>query len=136
MNLLLDTESIRMINLFETITGVSVKDCLVFEPTNTVYFIIEEGKTPMAVGRNGFKVKKIQSYLDRNIKIVEYSQDVKKFVKNLIPEAKEIVVEGEKVIVSVDKVLRSRVIGREGRRLNFIKQILKRNTNIKELVVK
>lgn len=136
MTLMLDTETIRMINLFETITGVLVKDCLVFEPTNTVYFIIEEGKTGAAVGRNGFKVKKLQGYLNKNVKIVEYSSNTKKFIKNLIPEAKEIEISGEKAIVTVEKVVKPKVIGREGRKLEFLKKILKRNTNIKELVVR
>jgi N utilization substance protein A len=50
-----DTETIRMITLFENITGAPVKDCLIEE--NTLYLVVDEGKVGIAIGKNGNSVK-------------------------------------------------------------------------------
>ena len=120
-----DTEAIRLINLFENLTQVNVRDCLVDKETNTVYFIVEEKEAGIAIGKSGSKIKIIERLLNKRIKVFEYSRDLRKFVKNLIPSAINVEVQDGKertVVVSVDKVEKSVVIGRDERNLKIYKR--------------
>ena len=49
MRLTFDTDTIRLITLFENITHAPVKDCLVDKDANTIYFIVEEGNIVVAI---------------------------------------------------------------------------------------
>lgn len=133
-----DTETIRLITLFENVTGAPVKDCLIEE--NTIYFVIDEGKVGIAIGKNGNSVKHAENILGKTIKLFEYANDVEKFVKNLIPQANEVKIEktDEKIVVEikVDKKDRALVIGRDSKNLKLFKEILRRNHNIDELIVR
>ena len=138
MAVILTTETIKLINLFESITHVPVKDCLI--ENNTVYFLVEEGTIKKAIGNNGISVKTIEALIKRHVRIYEYSRDLLKFIKNLIPQARDIRIKhnGESIIaeVRVDNNLNPMVIGREGRNIKVIKEFLKRNHNVKDLLVK
>ncbi len=135
-----DTETIRMITLFENLTNVRVKDCLIDNATNTVYFIVESGKIGIAIGKNGISAKRIEKVTGKNIKIYEYSENLEKFVKNLIPQSNEVKVKNEngKIIVEikVDKTNRGIVIGRDEKKLKLYKEILQRNHKVDDLVVR
>jgi N utilization substance protein A len=133
-----DTDTIRLITLFENVTGAPVRDCLVEE--NTVYFVIGEGKVGIAIGKNGNSVKHAENILGKTIKLFEYSSDLGKFVKNVIPQTNEVKIEKKegKIIVEirVEKKDRALVIGRDSKNLNLFKEILRRNHNIDELIVR
>lgn len=134
-----DTEAIRLINLFENLTQVNVRDCLVDKETNTVYFIVEEKEAGIAIGKSGSKIKIIERLLNKRIKVFEYSRDLRKFVKNLIPSAINVEVHDGKertVVVSVDKVEKSVVIGRDERNLKIYKKLLQRSHRVKNLIVR
>jgi len=133
-----DTETIRLITLFENVTGAPVKDCLVDE--NIVYFVIDEGKVGIAIGKNGNSVKHAENIIGKIIKLFEYAPTLEKFVKNMIPQANEIKLdekEGKKVVeIRVEKKDRALVIGRDSKNLKLFKEILHRNYNIDELIVR
>ncbi len=139
MKIEFDTETIRLINLFENLTQTNIKDCLIDRSTNTVYFVVEENEAAMAIGKNGSKIKIIEKLINRRIKVFEYSKDLKKFVKNLIPSAINIEIQnGEEpiVIVNVDKIEKSVVIGRDERNLKIYKKLLERNHKVKNLIIR
>jgi transcription termination/antitermination protein NusA len=133
-----DTDTIRLITLFENITGAPVKDCLVDE--NIVYLVIDEGKVGIAIGKNGNSVKHAEHIVGKMIKLFEYSSDLEKFVKNLIPQTNEVKIENKegKIIVEikVEKKDRALVIGRDSKNLKLFKEILHRNHKIDELIVR
>jgi len=58
-----DTATIRSINMFEDITGVEVMDAITLD--DTAYFVVEEGKMGLAIGKGGKTIKKVQSRLTR-----------------------------------------------------------------------
>lgn len=139
MTLTFNTESIRLITLFENLTGTVVKDCIIDDLNNTVYFVIEEGKIGMAIGKNGSSVKNVENLIKKNIKIFEFSKDLNSFIKKLIPQSADIKIKNEgKVIVEikVDKKDRAVVIGRDGKNLKLYKELLERNHGVEELVVR
>ncbi len=140
MTLTLDTETIRLITLFENVTGAPVKDCLVDNENNTVYFIIDEGRAGVAIGKNGNNVKNVENLIKKNIKIFEFSKDLSAFVKNLIPQVIQVKIrnENDKVVVEikVEKKNRAVVIGRDGRNIKLYKELLQRNHHVDDLVIR
>ena len=136
-----DTETIRLITLFENMSGAPVKDCMLDQGTNTLYFIIDEGSVGIAIGKNGNSVKKAEHVIGKSIKLFEFSKDIATFVKNLIPQVTEIKIrndDNKKVIVEikVDKKSKAMVIGRDGRNLKIFKELLSRNHNVDDLIVR
>ena len=140
MPVTLDTETIRLVTLFENMAGVGVKDCLVDNENRVVYFVIDEGGVGKAIGKNGSVVKKTENMIKKYIKIFEYSSDVDKFIKNLIPQTNSTKIKTENgrniVEVWVNKKDKAVVIGRDGRNLKIYKELLQRNHAINELMVR
>lgn len=140
MVLTFDTETIRIIALFENLTNASVRDCLIDHETNTVYFIVDEGKMGVAIGKNGSSIKNAEKIIGKNIKVFEFSKNLITFVKNLIQNIEEVRIKGEGdrtiVEVKVEKRFKSMIIGREGRKLKILKEILERNHKVSDLIIR
>lgn len=135
-----DTETIRLITLFENMTHAPVKDCLVDDSTNTVYFVVEEGKIGVAIGKNGSNVKHAEQIIGKTIKLFEFSNDIVSFAKKIIPQATAIKVRNEDgrvtIEVRVEKKNRPIVIGREGRNLKVYKELFKRSHNVDNVMIR
>lgn len=138
MTIVFNMDTIRLLNLFENITKVPVKDCYV--DGENVYFIVEEGKIGLAIGKGGSSIKNVEKVIGKKVKIFEYSSNPIEFVKNLIPQAKEVsLVNNDEIIeinIKVDMSDRGFVIGRGGEKIKIYKEILKRIHNISDLKVK
>lgn len=138
MTITFTTESIRLLTLFENITNVSVRDC--FMTDDVIYYVVEEGKIGLAIGKNGSSIKNVERIVGKKVKVYEYSSDIETFVKNLIPQCKEVkIVNNEdsiKVEIKVNKINRGLVIGRGGEKIKTYKKILKRIHNISDIQVK
>ena len=77
-----------------------------------------------------FRLKKL---LKKDIQIIGYSEDVTKFVRNLIypNRADDIKVENNKVIITVnDTAVKGRIFGRGRENLNKINDMVKKYFNI------
>ena len=141
MNITLDTDAIGIINFFENISGAKIRDCIIDEEMGTVYLIIEEGYLGMAIGKNGSCVKNAEKLLKKKIKLLEYSNNFEKFLKELIPSVSDFTLKtmdgGKQVVeVRVEKSERPAIIGRDGKRLKILKEILKRTHNINDIIVR
>ncbi len=138
MTIKFTTETIRLLTLFENLTNVSVKDC--FENGDTIYYIVEEGKIGLAIGKGGNSIRQVERMLGKKVKVYEYSINVSDFIKNLIPNVKDIKVveeDGKDIAeIKVNKQDRGYVIGRGGEKIKIYKEILKRVHNISDLKVK
>ena len=127
-----DTDEIRLITAFENMTGTEVRDCLSGE---ILYFLISPGKMGKAIGKNGKMIKTAERMFGKPIKIFEWSEEDKEFIKNLIPQAQKINLEGEKASVSLIGRDRGLVIGKNGSNINSIRKLLERNSTVKDLKV-
>jgi N utilization substance protein A len=140
MEVKFDTEAIRLVTLFENLTGAPVKDCIVDNSANTIYFVIGEGKVGMAIGKNGSRIKNVENLVGKNIKIFEFSRDLTTFIKNIIPQVTSIKTrtENERTIVeiNVEKKDKALIIGRDGKNLKIYKEILQRSHGIGDLIVR
>ncbi len=140
MPVTLDTETIRLVALFENTTGANVKDCLIDSENSIVYLVIDEGEVGKAIGKNGIVVRKTESMIKKYIKVFEFSDDVEKFMKNLIPQINSIKIRSENgkniAEIWVNKKDKATVIGRDGRNLKIYRELLQRNHDINELMVR
>lgn len=140
MPVTLDTETIRLVALFENLTGAGVKDCIVDSENSVVYFVIDEGQAGKAIGKNGSVVKRTEGMIKKGIKVFEFSDDVEKFIKNLIPQINSMKLRNENgralVDIWMDKRDKAGVIGRDGRNLKIYKELLQRSHDISEIIVR
>lgn len=133
-----DTDMIRTINMFESVTGVEAIDAVIKD--DEAYFIVPEGKAGMAIGKGGKVVKKLQRKLDRDIKIYEYSDNIGKFLNNIVPaDIRGVDIDehdGQKEVeINVSRENKGRVVGKNGRKIDSIRQILARTHNVNEVTV-
>ena len=129
MQVKLSTENIRAIALFEKVTNVNVKDCIISD--TSIYFLVDREQMGAAIGKNGSNIKQLRRISGKHVKIFAYSSDVEEFVRNIIPHLRTIDTEGETVTVSVPQEDKLTVIGKSGENINVIREILKRHFNIK-----
>jgi len=121
MKLKIDNETFRYLNAFGTLTGISALDC--FENKDEVVYVVEPGKIGIAVGKGGSNIKKVERILNKNIRLIEYSNDPNTFIRNVIYplKPKSIYIStkssGEKVInLQTDARLKKTLI-RNGKKL-------------------
>lgn len=126
-----DKEAIQAISLFEERTSVEVKDFI--QDEDSAYFLVEQGKAGLAIGKNGKNIKKLGKMLGKRIKVFEYEENEEKLVKNMIMESNSVRVEGNTALVDVDESDRGRVIGANGSNIEKVRTLLRRNSDLEEL---
>lgn len=131
-----DTQMIRTLNMFESITDVEARDCIIKD--QEAYFIVPNGKAGMAIGKGGKVVQKVQNQLGKTVKIYEYNDNVGAFVNNLVPgdiRGVDIDEDQKKVTINVPNSNKGKVLGKNGERIESVREILKRTHNIDEVKV-
>ncbi|MBW2970289.1 NusA-like transcription termination signal-binding factor [Candidatus Woesearchaeota archaeon] len=135
MKIVLDSQTMQMIALFEQLTGAHVRDCV---NADQVIFIVHEGEVGRAVGKGGQHVRNLEHKLKKKVKIIEFHGDVMQFVKNVVaPLVLEEVKFEDGVLLLTAKDLKTRglLIGRGASNLRLFEAIVKRYYPIKELRV-
>ena len=124
--------------LMERITKAKVKDCFKDEE-GTVYFVVGKGEFGKVVGKAGSSIKKVQQELGRKVKVIEYSDSVTEFIRNIIHPltAAEIVEDGSGLISIKEpyKKAKSLLIGRGGKNIKLLNRAVKRFFNYEVKVV-
>lgn len=142
MGIKISTDEIKYIGLFESMTGATVKDCIFEDNKNKIVYVVKEGDMGLAIGKNGTNAQKVKETLNKPIDIIEYSEDPVKFIKNIIwpVKVKSIHVserkDGKKIaILDINKKDKGLVIGKEGKNINRIKNLLKRHHNLDDIMI-
>jgi len=131
MTVKLGIESIRTIALFEKITNVHARDCLITE--DCIYFLVNPEKIGLAIGRNGSVIREVRNILGRQVKLFGYSDNAEDMIKNMIPNIKNMTFNDGNMIISVPTEDKVAVIGKNGRNIKAIKEIMKRHFSIRYL---
>ncbi len=131
MTVKLGTETIRVIALFEKITKIHAKDCIIED--TCVYFLVDPEKIGLAVGKNGSTIKQVKNLLKKDVRILGYFDNAEDFIRTQIPSIKSIQINNGSIIISVPPKDRVNVIGKSGRNIKIIKEILKRHFKITQV---
>ena|SRR3989344_406030 len=137
MGIKYDTNTIQLINLFESVSSVKVKDCLVNE---NITFIVNKGDMGKAIGRKGVKIKKVEALLKKKVKIIEFNDDVCKFIQNFLAplNVEGVSISDNKKLVNI-KVngigLKAKIIGRNNKNLNNLKNVVSRYFKVESIKV-
>ena len=142
MGIKISTDEIKYIGLFESMTGSTVKDCIFEDNKNKIVYVVKEGDMGLAIGKNGANAQRVKETLNKPIDILEYSDDPVKFIKNIIwpVKVKSIHVserkDGKKIaVLDINKKDKGLVIGKEGKNIDRIKNLLKRHHNLDDIMI-
>jgi len=142
LSIKLSTDQMRLMSLFQNVTGATARDCVEDEKQNRVIFVVNEGKMGLAIGKGGSHIKNLQNIIKRNVEIVEYSDDPIKFLKNILNSKLVSEVKMNKrddgtlqAIVIVDPKKKGIVVGREGRNAEKARLLAKRYFEISSVLI-
>ena len=132
----------RLISLFQNVTGASARDCVEDEKQNRVIFVVNEGKMGLAIGKGGSHIKNLQNIIKKNVELVEYSDDAITFLKNMLNSKLVTDVKLNKrldgttqAIVLVDPKKKGIVVGREGRNAEKARLLARRYFEITSVLI-
>ncbi len=132
----LDIRTMGYITMFEKLTRTEAVDFL--ENKGQLIFFTKEGMARKALGKNGNNIRKLSNLLKKKVRIVELSEDPKKFILGLIhplqPSSIEIK-EKEMILHFNTTEERARIIGRNGSNLEFLHNLVENYHQLKLRVV-
>ncbi|AFS82152.1 NusA-like transcription termination signal-binding factor [Candidatus Nitrosopumilus sediminis] len=138
----LTTDQMRMMSLFQNVTGATARDCVEDEKQDRVIFVVNTGKMGLAIGKGGIHIKSLQNIVKRNVELVEFDEDPAKFLSNLLNSKliSEVKInkrpDGTKqAIVMVDARKKGIVVGREGRNAEKARLLAKRYFDISSVLI-
>ncbi|MGH1569120.1 MAG: NusA-like transcription termination signal-binding factor [Nitrosopumilus sp.] len=138
----LTTDQMRMMSLFQNVTGATARDCVEDEKQDRVIFVVNTGKMGLAIGKGGIHIKSLQNIVKRNVELVEFDEDPAKFLTNLLNSKliSEVKInkrtDGTKqAVVMVDARKKGIVVGREGRNAEKARLLAKRYFDISSVLI-
>jgi len=136
----LTSDEMRYIALFESVTGAGVKDCVIGD--GCLIFVVKPGDAGAAIGRGGSHIRVLRRMFGVNVEVVEYAEDLVDFVKNSFAPARVRqvrVVErsdgGKVVVVSVEPSDKGVAIGRNGRKAERNRLLVRRHFGVDGVVI-
>ncbi|MBL7002323.1 MAG: NusA-like transcription termination signal-binding factor [Nitrosopumilus sp.] len=138
----LTTDQMRMMSLFQNVTGATARDCIDDEKQDRVIFVVNTGKMGLAIGKGGIHIKSLQNIVKRNVELVEFDEEPAKFLSNLLNPKLVLEVKintrpdgSKQAIVMVDPRKKGIVVGREGRNAEKARLLAKRYFNITNVLI-
>ena len=138
----LTTDQIKLMSLFQNVTGATARDCIEDEKLDRVIFVVNPGKMGLAIGKGGITIRNLQNVVKRNVELVEYSEDPVEFLKNILnPKLVSEVKINKRLdgsmqaIVVVDPKKKGIVVGREGRNAEKARLLAKRYFQISSVLI-
>lgn len=130
-------DTLQIMSLFSSVTKASLKDCFVDDNSHLV-FVVDENQIGLAVGRKGMNVRRIESAINRKIKIVEFNPNIFRFITNAIAPLNVRDIKEENGVIMLygpDTKTKGLLIGRDSRNLRNLEHIVARYFEIKEIKV-
>ena len=139
-DIFLSNENMQYINMAAKVTKTDILDCMI--SNEKLIFIVGRGQLGAAIGIKAKNLEKLRRLFKKTIKFVEFDSDKQKFVENLCKPYKVVGVslegEDENIIakVEVNPSDKSKIIGKEGRNIEIIRQLAKRHHSIRDVQIK
>jgi len=138
----LTSDELRLISLFQSITGAIARDCVVDDKMDRVIFIVNKGQMGLAIGKGGATIRQLQNVVGKKVELVEYSDDASEFIRNILNTdmINEIRINDRidgtrQAIVIVDPKKKGVVVGREGRNAEKARLLAKRYFQISNVLI-
>jgi N utilization substance protein A len=135
-------DEMRYIALFESVSGASVKDCIIDEEQERAIFIVNQGQVGVAIGRNGRNIHTLERMTGKKHEIIEYSEDPMQFIKNALKPAavREVRItertDGKKMaVVTVNPRDKGVAIGKNGKNAERLRFLAKRYFDIQNVSI-
>ncbi|MDH5690510.1 MAG: NusA-like transcription termination signal-binding factor [Candidatus Bathyarchaeota archaeon] len=132
----------RFIALFQSITGATVKDCIVDSDLNRIIFVVKEGNIGMAIGKRGKNIHLLEKMTGKKHEVIEHSDNPAQFIKNALKPAKvdEVRItermDGKTIaVISVNPRDKGVAIGKNGRNAERIRFLAKRYFQIQNVSI-
>jgi transcription termination/antitermination protein NusA len=113
----------------------------VVEEEDKLTFLVAKGQLGLALGKTARNLQSLKNTLGKEVKVLEYDEDVERFIRNLFkPHSVESVkIEGDEegifTRVTIKPEDKGKAIGKAGRNVNVVRQLARRHHNIQELKV-
>ena len=113
----------------------------IVEEEDKITFVVEKGQLGLALGKGARNLQTLKSAFNKEVKILEFDEDVERFIRNLFkPHTIESVTmesdeDGMYARVVVKPEDKGKAIGKAGRNINVVRQLARRHHNIVELKV-
>ena len=140
----LTTDQMRLMSLFESVTGATARDCVESVKQKRIIFVVNNGQMGLAIGKRGAHIKTIRKMVGMQVEVVEYNEDPAVFLKNLLDTENGMVLEvkinkrddgSRQAIVLVDPLKKGIVVGREGRHAEKARLLAKRYFDISNVLI-
>ena len=124
----IDMQLMRYINLFGKISHVSPNHCFIYN--NTVILVVPKHLVQKAIGENSINLKKMSEIIQKKIKIVASPKELKDaedFISTIVSpiQIRNVEIENNFLIINSAPQNKAMLIGRNKRRLEEIKKIIK-----------
>ena len=128
-------QTIGLINHFEKTTGAKVKDC--FADEETLVFVVYPKELRKALENGGEKVKRLGFILKKRIRVIEFNEDIQRFVQNLFyPIRFETELQNNILLIKgKDAKEKGQIFGRERTNLKKMQNIVNKYFKIELKVV-
>lgn len=138
----LTSDELRLMSLFQNITGAVARDCVVDEKMDRVIFIVNKGQMGLAIGKGGSTIRQLQGIVTKKVELVEYSEDPSNFLGNVLNSdmINEIKINNRfdgsrQAVVVVDSKKKGIVVGKEGRNAEKARILAKRYFQISNVMI-
>lgn len=136
----LTTDGLRYIALFESLTGAVARDCVIED--DRIIFVVKPGDMGLAIGKKGANINRVKKALGKQVEIVEFSDDAKKFIENSLQPAdiKNVHIRDKNdkrlAYVEVKNKDKGLAIGKNGRNINKAKALAQRHHSLDDVIIK
>lgn len=133
-----DEDTIRKMALFESLTHSDLKDFFDDPVQERLVFIVQPGNLWKALGPKSINAKKLENTFKRKIKIVEFSDNLVQFIKNMAHPLIVTEVTEEEGIVTIhhdDLQTKGLLIGKNAKNLRNLEKNVRRYFDVKEIKV-
>ncbi len=136
----IDNRIMEYRNLFEKVGRVEIKECM--ENEDMVIFIVPERKLSEMFQRNPNVIATLKEKINKHILVAEFSKDILVFIRNLYFRygVKEIDIYWKQgpmdIQVGVDPNEVGKAIGKEGRNVKLMKEVVSRFYEIRNFGIK
>jgi len=124
----IDMQGLRYLNLFRKITRIQTRYYFLYN--EILMFCVPRRNIPQALGKKGENLKKMSDILKRRVRILQIPHGVenaKAFIQSVIAPVtfKEVEITPDEIIVTAGSENKAALLGRNKRRLNEMKEIVK-----------